>query len=166
MQIAEIYLRSGYAHVLARNFAMAIAIMFNCALGTGQGAPLFPARHFAAAAVLALPLIADAGFVSSAVAQAKAPSESCKDAAQLTVLSSPIAPWKGAPLRVVFAAEEPLQGELSLVAPDGAVAVKSGDRLGGPPYFWFAEVASPAAGTWHATLAREGASAGVRQDHA
>ncbi len=28
------------------------------------------------------------------------------------MLSSPIAPWKGAPLRVVFAAEKPLEGEL------------------------------------------------------
>ena len=34
-----------------------------------------------------------------------------------------------------------------------SVAAKSRERHGGPPYFWFAEVASPAAGTWHATLA-------------
>ena len=91
---------------------------------------------------------------------AKGPADGCDEAAELAFLPSPIAPWKGAPLRVVFAAEKPLDGELSLVAPDGSVAVKSRDRQGGPPYFWFAEVASPAAGTWHATLAREGAPAG------
>jgi hypothetical protein len=61
-------------------------------------------------------------------------------------------------LRVVFTAEKPLDGELSLIAPDGNVVAKSGERHGGPPYFWFAEVASPAAGTWHAKLARAGSS--------
>ncbi len=91
--------------------------------------------------------------------RAAAPSGTCEDAAELAVLPSPIAPWKGAPLRVVFAAEKPLAGEFSLIAPDGSVAAKSGERHGGPPYFWFAEVASPAAGTWHAQLAREGAPA-------
>ncbi|MFY9837612.1 MAG: hypothetical protein WAK55_14320, partial [Xanthobacteraceae bacterium] len=67
-------------------------------------------------------------------------------------MSAPIAPWKGAPLRILVAAEKPIDGELSLIAPDGGVAAKSRDRQGGPPYFWFAEVASPAAGTWRAML--------------
>ncbi len=91
--------------------------------------------------------------------RAEGPSGICEDAAELAVLPSPIAPWKGAPLRVVFAAEKPLEGELSLIAPDGSVVAKSRDRHGGPPYFWFAEVASPAAGTWHATLAVDRAPA-------
>src|SRR5262249_61832940 len=56
-------------------------------------------------------------------------------------------------LRVIFAVEKRLEGELSLIAPDGSVAAKSRERHGGPPYFWFAEVATPAAGTWHAKLA-------------
>ena len=84
----------------------------------------------------------------------------CEDAAQLAVLPSPIAPWKGAPLRIVFAAEMPIEGELSLIAPDGRVAAQSRERRGGPPYFWLAEVASPAAGTWRATLAVDRAPAG------
>jgi hypothetical protein len=106
--------------------------------------------------------IAGACFVllfSVADSQAQGPIGTCEDAAELAVLSSPIAPWKGAPLRVVFAAEKPLEGELSLIAPDGSVAAKSRERHGGPPYFWFAEVAAPAAGTWHAKLARERAPA-------
>ncbi len=106
-------------------------------------------------------LIAGAFFVflvCAADAQAKGPG-ACEDAVGFAVLASPIAPWKGAPLRVVITAEEPLEGELSLIAPDGNVAVKSPERHGGPPDFWFAEVASPAAGTWHAKLARPGASA-------
>jgi hypothetical protein len=61
-------------------------------------------------------------------------------------------------LRVIVAAEKPFDGELSLIAPNGSVEVKSRDRQGGPPYVWFAEVASPAAGTWHATLARDNAT--------
>jgi hypothetical protein len=40
-----------------------------------------------------------------------------------------------------------------------SVAAKSRERHGGPPYFWFAEVASPAAGTWRVTLARDRAPA-------
>ena len=122
---------------------------------------MFLARQFAAAVTASL-LIAGAFFVflfSVVDAQAQGPSGICEDAAELAVLPSPIAPWKGAPLRVVFAAEKPLEGELSLIAPDGSVAAKSRERHGGPPYFWFAEVASPAAGTWRATLARDRAPA-------
>ncbi|HJY18184.1 MAG TPA: hypothetical protein VJ353_11160, partial [Xanthobacteraceae bacterium] len=75
-------------------------------------------------------------------------------------MPSPLAPWKGAPLQVLVAAENPLQGELSLIGPDGTVAARSANPEGGPPYYWFAEVASPAAGTWRATLALNGAPAG------
>ncbi|SDT51882.1 hypothetical protein [Bradyrhizobium canariense] len=83
----------------------------------------------------------------------------CGDAAELTVVPSPLAPWKGAPLRVMVVSEKPLQGTFSLIAPDGSVAAKSAGRLGGGPYSWFAEVAEPAAGTWHATLALDRATA-------
>jgi len=110
--------------------------------------------------VTALLLVAGAFFVlffTAVDARAQAPIGSCEDAAEVAVLPSPVAPWKGAPLRVVFAAEKPLAGELSLIAPDGKVAVKSRERHGGPPYSWFVEVASPAAGTWHATLTRDNA---------
>ena len=79
----------------------------------------------------------------------------CEDAAELAFLPSPIAPWKGAPLRVVFTAEKPLEGEIRLTAPDGSIAAQSRERHGGPPYFWFAEIKSPASGTWRATLVRD-----------
>jgi hypothetical protein len=92
-------------------------------------------------------------------ARAQAPANTCADAAELAVMPSPVAPWKGAPLRVVFAGEKPLEGELSLIAPDGSVAAKSRERHGGPPYFWYAEVASPAAGMWRARLVRDRAPA-------
>jgi hypothetical protein len=90
---------------------------------------------------------------------AEAAPGACADEAELSVLPSPIAPWKGAPLRVLVVSEKPLEGVLSLIAPNGSVAAKSADRHGGAPYSWFAEVADPAAGTWHATLALDHASA-------
>ncbi len=118
----------------------------------GKGIPLFRARQFAAAAPAWL-LIAGAFLLfSEADAQAKGPPGTCEDAAEVAVLPSPIAPWKGAPLRVVVAAEKPIEGELALIAPDGKVMAKSRERQGGPPYYWFAEVTLPVAGTWQAKL--------------
>jgi hypothetical protein len=122
-----------------------------------MGARVLLARQFAAA-VAALLLTTAASFLFSVIdAQAQASSGACEGAAELAVLPSPLAPWKGAPLRVIVAAEKALEGELSLVAPDGRVAAKSRERHGGPPYFWLVEVASPAAGTWQAKLTRESA---------
>ena len=102
-----------------------------------KDAQLLPARPFVAkfaASPRAWLPIAGAAFVilfSGADVRAQGSSGVCEDAAELAVLSSPIAPWKGAPLRVVFAAEKPLEGEFSLIAPDGSVAVKSRERRGG-----------------------------------
>ncbi|HEY2185882.1 MAG TPA: hypothetical protein VGH39_12865, partial [Xanthobacteraceae bacterium] len=121
---------------------------------------MFLARRFAAATAWLLSAGAFSIVLFSATgAVAQAPAAGCEDAAELAVLPSPLAPWKGAPLRVIFAAEKPLDGELSLIAPDGTVAAASRERHGGPPYFWLAEVAAPAAGTWRAQLARERAPA-------
>ncbi len=129
--------------------------------GPQRGAQVSPARRFSAAAT-AWSLIAGASLAvlaPCAEARAQSASISCDDAREVAVLPSPLAPWKGAPLRVMLAAEKPLAGELSLIAPDGRVAARSRERLGGPPYSWFAEVASPAAGTWHVTLTRDNAPA-------
>jgi hypothetical protein len=111
-----------------------------------------------AGAMTALSLVTGALFATPFTAGARA--ETCDAALGLAVLPSPLAPWSGAPLRVIVATEKPLDGELSLVAPDGRVAATSHDRLDGPPYVWFAEVASPAPGTWHATLTRNDATGG------
>ena len=97
--------------------------------------------------------------LSAVDARAQGPAGTCEDATELAVLASPIAPWKGVPLRVMFSAEKPLEGELSLIAPNGSVAAKSRERHGGPPYSWFAEVAKPVAGKWQAKLVRDNAPA-------
>lgn len=124
-----------------------------------RGAYLLPFRKLGDAATVAL--LGVASFViiaspfSASTANAASPLVSCADAAELVVLPSPVAPWKGAALRVVFTAEKALEGELELTAPNGAVAVKTRERRGGPPYFWIAEVEAPAAGTWRAKLTRD-----------
>lgn len=90
--------------------------------------------------------------------EARAETASCPQPSDIAVLSSPIQPWKGAPLKVVFATEQPFDGELALVSPDGSVAVSTHERRGGPPYFWLAEMATPAVGTWRAKLTLNSAS--------
>jgi hypothetical protein len=74
------------------------------------------------------------------------------DCGEVTILPSPFAPWSGEPLRVMVIADGAAEGAVSLIAPDGKVAARSPDRHDGPPYSWFAEVATPVAGTWRATL--------------
>ena len=122
---------------------------------------MLPGRRFASAATTCL--LITGGFLLLLFATAQSPaaaaSGSCANSAEVTVLPSPQAPWTGAPLRVMVVAEKPVEGVLSLIAPDGSAAVKSSDRHDGPPYSWFAEVAAPAAGTWHATLQSDHASA-------
>jgi hypothetical protein len=116
----------------------------------GGGSAASSGRLFRASrlAVLAAALI-----FAAMDSPAQAASGSCGEAAEIQVLPSPAAPWNGAPLRVMIIAERPLKGAMSLIAPDGSVAAKSSDRHGGGPYFWFAEVGAPVAGSWHATLA-------------
>src|ERR1700742_4509845 len=111
------------------------------------------ARWFAVAATAALPVAGGLAAVPFLATEspAIAASASCGEVADLTVLPSPFAPWKGAPLRVMVVAEKPIDGELSLTAPDGSAATTSPGRRGAGPYSWFAEVATPVAGTWHAT---------------
>jgi hypothetical protein len=129
---------------------------WSAALIRGRGTNLLSARWLAAA-VTASSLISGASLivpVSAALAQT--PSSACEEAAGIAVLPTPVAPWQGMPLRVIFTAAKPITGELSLVAPDGSVAASSRERHDGPPYFWYAEVATPAAGMWRAKLARDG----------
>ena len=127
----------------------------------GTGDQVFPACRIAPVAT-AFSVIAAAFFCSLDAASdswAQASSASCKDN-EVAVLPAPISPWSGVPLRVLMAAEKPLKGALSLIAPNASIAATSGDRQGGPPYYWYVEVAAPAAGTWRATLALEGVSGG------
>jgi hypothetical protein len=118
---------------------------------------LFTARRSAAAATASL-LTAGAFFallcstVPSPAKDSQKPGSGACEEADVAFLASPVAPWKGAPLRVLFSAEKPIEGELTLTGPDGQVALSSRTRQGGPPYSWLGEVATPAAGNWQAKL--------------
>ncbi len=101
--------------------------------------------------------------VSTTGVPAQGVANACGDGSELAVLPSPLAPGKGAPLRVVFATDRPHDGELALIAPDGSVAASSRERRGGPPYFWLVEVPAPAAGNWQARLSRPGCAAVTRE---
>jgi hypothetical protein len=131
--------------------------MRHCSVEGHPGAQLLSARQTVVASS-ALLLSASACLVSVTDVRARGPSNGCEERVGLAVLASPINPWKRAPLRVLFTTEQPLKGELSLIGPGGKVAAKSAERHGGPPYFWFAEIKSPAAGTWKATLVSENAN--------
>jgi len=115
-------------------------------------------RYAAVATLAALMAGAICALPTRALANEQTASATCEKTAGVSVLASPYAPWKGTPLRVVFTTEQAIDGEMSLVAPDGSVAVATADRRGGPPYFWVAEVKAPAAGAWQAKLARKGAA--------
>jgi len=79
-------------------------------------------------------------------ARAEGASGGCEDAAQIAVLPSPLAPWKGA------VAHPHRRGEAARgrAFADRARRQRRGPNrasgTAGPPYFWFAEVAAPAAG--------------------
>lgn len=121
---------------------------------------MLPVRQ-SKAAIVALPIAFALVILLLPQARAEDGAPVC-DEFGLALLSSPSAPWKGAPLRVVVATEKPLSGELALIAPTGKIEAQSSDMRGGPPYFWFAEIAAPEAGTWQAKLTRDGAAPGCR----
>ena len=87
-----------------------------------------------AAAAASLLLAGTFFVVTRSEARAATTAVGCQDA-EFAMLAAPLAPWKGAPLRVLVAAEQALDGEFALIAPDGSVAAKSRERNGGPPYF-------------------------------
>ncbi len=118
-------------------------------------AALVPARKRVSVGAVALALIG--AVVCSVDARAQG---TCPAASDIAVLPAPATPWTGTPFRILFVSEKPLQGELTLTAPDGSVAARSKARHGGPPYYWYAEAKSPAAGTWRVKLAGVGAPSG------
>jgi hypothetical protein len=105
---------------------------FGVAEGARRGA--MPERLSNAAVAIPSLLIACAfALCADSDARAEDAPAPCQDEAGLALLSSPIAPWSGAPLRVVFTVEQPADGELALIAPDGKVAAKSDQRPAARP---------------------------------
>src|SRR5262245_53121307 len=67
---------------------------FPCSLRSDRGGPMIPARRFAQAVTAWLP-IASACVVLLSAVDARAQGARCEDAAEVAVMASPIAPWKG-----------------------------------------------------------------------
>lgn len=62
-------------------------------------------------------------------------------------------------MNVVAVSDRPVDAQLAVTA-SGRPPASTQERQGGPPYFWLAQLDAPAAGTWHATLARDEACGG------
>ncbi|MBV9947404.1 MAG: hypothetical protein JOZ69_11185, partial [Myxococcales bacterium] len=88
------------------------------------------------------------------------PRPACGAPGAVTLFVSPERPVRGQPLRVVALAEHPVDARLTVagIGPDPLV---TGERHGGPPYYWFAQIDAPAAGAWHATVTRSEACGGA-----
>ncbi len=97
---------------------------------------MFSPHHIAVVAARALLLFA--GVCSTPGYRRMGPGRvrQLREAAGLSVLSSPIAPGKVRRCASCSLPRNSSKGELSLVAPDGKVAIASRERHGGPPYFW------------------------------
>jgi hypothetical protein len=114
-----------------------------------------PAERVQAKPTAAAVVPAPSASASASVAAPEPPMGTCDDSKQLAIVSSPQAAWVGSALRVMVVTEKPLDGALTLVAPDGTSVATTHERHGGPPYWYEAEVATPVAGAYHAKLVRD-----------
>ncbi|MBI5481207.1 MAG: C40 family peptidase [Deltaproteobacteria bacterium] len=87
-----------------------------------------------------------------AAAPAVTPPE-CRDRRETAVWVTPMMPNSRQPLRVIVASSRPLDPvEVKLVDPAGGATRPEVRRLGGPPYGYWVEVPTPAAGLWTAVV--------------
>jgi hypothetical protein len=101
-----------------------------------------------------VPVLPPPASAASASSAPPRPEARCRppEAVGVTLFTSPRAPRAGAPLRVLAVAAAPLDAALSLGDAAGADLAGSRDRHGGPPFWWYAELAAPAAGTVRVAL--------------
>ncbi len=79
--------------------------------------------------------------------------ERCTDSQEVAVFTSPRKPHPGKPLRVIVASSRDLGStQIVLRGPGGATHVPALHRTGGPPFGYWAELASPAEGRWRALV--------------
>ena len=102
-----------------------------------------------------------ASATTTSAPEAPPPSAACDSGHGLLVLTSPETPVAGKPLRVVAVSE--LEAKGTLVVRDGSgKTLVTGDRRGGPPFFWFAEIAAAPEGSVRATIEDGGALLGCK----
>jgi hypothetical protein len=117
--------------------------------------PRLPPPGPAAAQVLgAATASASAALAVAPPPPAAPPSPLCGDAGRVAVFVSPEHPVRGKPMNVIVVSDRPVDAQLAVTASGRSPATTS-ERQGGPPYFWLAQLEAPAAGVWHAVLARD-----------
>lgn len=133
-----------------------------CSRATDAVRAALPAEaHVADAGVEAID--ADAGGTGAGGAGVLAEAErprSCEASPGVFLFASPAIAVAGAPVRVLAVSDKPLAGELRVASASGPVAATDA-RRGGPPYFWLAELAAPAAGALSVTFAQPACADGA-----
>jgi hypothetical protein len=76
----------------------------------------------------------------------------CAESEAAAILLSPRAPGPGARLRVLAAADAPLDAVLAVDGPDGERLAATSERRGGPPFWWYVEIDAAPTGAYRATL--------------
>ncbi len=132
-------------HPSVRPLALALAA---AACSSRASPPLPIASSFAS------PPPSPAASIVPARAVLPPPEPRCRapEAAGVTLFTSPRAPRAGKPLRVLAVASSPLDAALSIRDPEGADVAGTRARRGGPPFWWYAELAAPVAGSYRAAL--------------
>ncbi len=144
----------GDPHTPASAIALLVAAMLAACSSSAPPLPL----PFASGAPVP-PLAAGAASAPSAPLPPQEAACRSPEAVGVTLFTSPRAPRAGVPLRVLAVAAAPLDAALSLADAGGADLAGSRDRRGGPPFWWFAEIAAPAAGTYRVALRAAGVAA-------
>ncbi len=72
--------------------------------------------------------------------------------ADLTVFTSPDAPVPGGSLRVMAVSGSPVDATVAVVGPAGDTLARTTERHGGPPYWWYVDAPTSAAGTYRVCL--------------
>jgi len=80
----------------------------------------------------------------------------CGDAGHVLIFAAPAHPVRGKTMTILAVSDQPVDARLTVTGAGGASA-SSGERHGGPPYYWLADVQGPAAGSWHVAFTRDAA---------
>ncbi|HYC00289.1 MAG TPA: hypothetical protein VEC57_14225 [Candidatus Limnocylindrales bacterium] len=83
----------------------------------------------------------------------------CGNPVGVEVITTPDRPVPGAPLRVIAVSERAIDGELLLISPSGERVAESGERRGGPPYWWYVQVMPREIGRYRGVLRTGGTTA-------
>lgn len=103
-----------------------------------------------------------AGLLLLAPASARA-AETCGEAADVRIWSSPENPTAGSPLRLMVVSEGNLQGSIAVNLPAKSTQTLETIRRGGPPFSFSAELASPPAGQMRVALVSKGKTISCRR---